>query len=1681
MSATLLANELSNLVSEAKRKNTDLRTAADKSLQDLRSLSSTSEQQLAVDLSRRPAFIEPFLIACGTRNPKFAGPGIICLQKLVIVKGLPKARLQDALEAFNACTDLGQDIQLKILQALPSLLANYGTDLEGDLLSSALQVCSSLQAAKASTVSGVAAATLQQLVTTVFEKVTSEDDNTDLNAGTTEVPGDNGPLHLKPAAFDAYRVFRDLALAADERKTKFVQFTSLSVDSSLELIWSCLDSNPELFGAHDELMSIIRANLFPLIIRVLSERLSFLVTLRLVRILRLILDSYLFDFPGDCEAALSLCTQCLESDVPAWKRALVMELLREFFADSSHVIDAYEVIDMREGGKPVVQDMISSFVRLSTEKPAVIGLGQQSTVPTGPTANAESSADQATLEAMGGMTGVIGSALGVLEVSIAGISSRWSLPRSPYMEQLDKTDAPAPPETYVYAMVLECLNGLSDSLARTVLPLTVQHEKSRNKGSNGSNNGRGRSQSFRTGAVPLNPLEAKDAPYAARVKAVAGIVDSCWPAVLATSSTFLNAALDEQYFRNLIKAYQRFAQVAGLLRLDTPRDAFMTTLAKAAVPPHVLNAATAETLRSPPAESPRVFSNPRALLSVDSFSTQNSSSSMEQSKRPSGEPVRPMLTVRNLLCLRALLNLAIALGPTLGSAFVVVVNALKQADMVLSRTTPQQMSRMNSASQHKEDSASVVQAFSAEVAAVEAAASRLLESTADYPNDAFMNVVGTFCRLLRGKSERPHSPVSSTPASGHSTPKSQGANRRTFSGLPGLSTMLELQARDYQFVIPKLGSLMQLNVSRFASEDPATSGWDALVDELTAVACSNSAPRDARKAATNVLVKLAEATVAEVTKEELEDRAIIQRRAWVILLRLIQETYQENADLTSTDLEVQSHALEALRTILERCGDTVVAGWDHIIAIISTAFEQEGGLPQSAGNGEIHIDWRNVSFDLVSSPIGRIAFAATQLVCSDFLDHLPMNDIPALIELLHRFMCQAENINAALTTITISWNVSDYLFGKFTTEELTAFIAEAADFDELEEDLQPLVERSRPAQWLLLLLRLRDVAGRPLKEIRNAAYQTVCNVFKQHGDELPPAAWDLLLRNTIFYIARADSSLYLQEDENPGGESQTSAKPDVDMSKTIIAGNFGVVSQHLRLIEQVAKLAGLWEVFLSMLERYLDVEDHSLNAAVYSALAKVLACIESSQTAWKGPIYRTVSLWLKRFPNPGDDSNAKASNQDAYLAYASSGEEIYRLTRDTMSTSQARTMIDNLYHCIRGSNGPLYGADTKNMGPLQNKVMLLLKSMRLDQHDIPACLVTVAAKLATLHHDTAPDSTGTNTQPTFVAMASEAIDWLQQLVIPHIVEGDLLESGALLQAVQSLRRVVESKYTFRLQHKGLPLWRRATSAAVALAEPVIEQAERSSTDQGSRNEIWTEYVGIISGVVRANDLHLVDATTTVHDDQMFDIESFNALQSVLIPRLGSSDLPDTIRLAYARALFEASLVHQSESGEVPGTDVSALMDIGTVRRGRVKEVPFSLREELAYVCWKELVSLASTPDASPERKSMARAAAPLLILRLAIPIRAYIADQPLRGRRPQPLSELEELLFAFETIQNLELDPEALKSDSVAAGRAGPRAHLHFLYPLLVQAVATAGDKWSGSEEVLAPLQKVLLSVTAAP
>lgn len=67
------------------------------------------------------------------------------------------------------------EIQLKILQTLPLLVQNYVADIHGDAMPKVLATVSILLNSKLLPVVSTASATIQQLVTALYEHLKSED------------------------------------------------------------------------------------------------------------------------------------------------------------------------------------------------------------------------------------------------------------------------------------------------------------------------------------------------------------------------------------------------------------------------------------------------------------------------------------------------------------------------------------------------------------------------------------------------------------------------------------------------------------------------------------------------------------------------------------------------------------------------------------------------------------------------------------------------------------------------------------------------------------------------------------------------------------------------------------------------------------------------------------------------------------------------------------------------------------------------------------------------------------------------------------------------------------------------------------------------------------------------------------------------------------------------------------------------------------------------------------------------------------------------------------------------------------------------------------------------------------------------------------------------------------------
>jgi hypothetical protein len=799
-----------------------------------------------------------------------------------------------------------------------------------------------------------------------------------------------------------------------------MRLSAIPPASILELIESILSNHGAIMTDHVEQVHIVRTLLMPLIIRSLSDRLSFPVTVRIVRILNLVIRNHLEILPSECEIALGLLNHMLDPEASQlWKRALCLEFFRGIYADPRLLLSIYSLFDATQGKKTIFGDNLASFVRLAIEKPALIGLGQQSSAPT----HLGDTSDQAVAEA-GAIAGVIGGSVADTSNPTRphGISSQWSSLKTACIEHLDKSEPPSLPDTYVYSLVLTCITNISESLAKFVLPLTVHHEnRSRKKKTEESAEPDARvaspesgirrlsrTQSFRKKTVPVNPLDLTDHVAYPFIQTSSTLVTECWPAVLATCSTFLNASLDTEYYRALVRAIQKFTQVSGLLRLSTPRDAFLTTLGKAAVPSKLMLTSVASP-KSATAEKGSLFQNAKGLLSVDSLASQSSMASNDKNRRPSHDVSVPSLGARNLLCLRALLNLAIALGPTLQSAWSIIFETLQIADLVMSLTN------QTSRTFNRSDPEGAPDKMEAETSAVQGAARRLFESTVDYPNESFTEVLSALCALLNPGSASENEEKTPITAS-----RPKVLHQRRLGSASGVSLNTDANSRDSAFALNKIGELATFNEARLSQYEPTESGWDILITQIVRFSANGRNATSTRLLAADILSRtvreIAEFSVSDEHREDIQARILSALQRQIAALQLGSEDAEAPSD---TDIRIHQVTLEALKNVIEQCGESLVAGWGAVFDSLMSVFLAEAITTQHTA-GEANLDPKSSKRNrpgvrVISRSLARSAFGTVQLVCSDFMSAVPDACLSTLLELLLRFSCQQDDLNMSLT------------------------------------------------------------------------------------------------------------------------------------------------------------------------------------------------------------------------------------------------------------------------------------------------------------------------------------------------------------------------------------------------------------------------------------------------------------------------------------------------------------------------------------------------------------------------------------------------------------------------------------------------------------------------------------------
>lgn len=1622
----------------------------------------------------RPNFARPFLLACGTRNPKYAGSGIICLQRLIVSKALPDELLEGVLEALRECSSLALDIQLKILQALPSLLQNYANKLKGKLLVNAFQLCFLLHNNKTAVISNTAAAALQQLVASTFEKVAVKDGLPPDDEISTEISADEGTILVRESALDAYKLLNDICLLTEGQIPQILSTATLSQNFGLELLGSILSEYADTLIIHPEQIHVCRTRLMPLIIRILSERATFSTTVRAMRLIQLILSHLLFALASECEMALSLLNHMLDPDAAfLWKRALCLEVFRGIHSDSTLARSIYSHFDEQEEKRNIMRDHLATLVRLASEKPAIIGLGNQSTVPAVNSHAKDNSGEQAAIQAEG-LIGGIGAAVSLIEPDAPGISTLWSTMRVPCIDQLDKSDPPTLPPAYIYGLTLTCINNFSEGLAKFLLPFTIPIETKAKRKSraaqkadevsetspedlNKTENGRrdiSRSQSSRNRRLPVNPLSLQGHVLYSQICTSGHMVEHCWPALLAACSTFLNATLDSDYYHALIRSFQRFTQVAGLLDLSTPRDAFLTTLGKHSLPSGGISSLTAGNAKNSPISNSIEHTDNQTDSERDSSPSPSISSVRKRQSVDSGTVT---MNTRNLLCLRALLNLGIALGPVLQKSWLIILETLQQADLLLShaesgRRQASGHSKQGSGSQSATDDTNGASDFGLEVAAVKTAGTRLFESTGDLSDPAFISVLTCLCDLLRitqnesqEASERLNDDLLS--------PKPSSRKHHRLPSLSRLSLDGNMAVRGNMFVLTRLNEIITHNILRLLRQDTVETGWDLLVEVLTHSLSQQGSGSEVRIKAASVLNDMFFAIATSQNDLSSVERDKIRKKGLIALLRGIASLYDEqrlDSKASQTcDLEIHRLIIETLRSVLEQFGDSLILGWDTVFAIITSIFDKLVSLD------EITYDEQS-SYASRSPKLLRSSFGPLQLICSDFISSVPHSCLLTLLETLYAFCSQQQDLNISLTTITFFRNVSDFLQREDASMEFDPSITRCRS----EVDLIHVIQledqiKSFPALWLCLLLRLMRIANDSRLEVRHSALHTLFRIFDACGEQLSPPAWQMCYRVIVMEMLSANKAHYeAVEGSQPSHEGDENQASWNETAVIIMGGVSKLLTQNLDTMISSANFTDMWNQLLGYVQGLLERKVLDISTAVFTGMTKMLADIENIDKIGQSSMAKVWSLWENGVPvSHTDPSQGKSGNQDSIVAYLDWFHQLSRLAAGGMSLGRVKIITERLRSCVVDSDASAYSADIDKMTAVQK---YSLESLRLIPTSIPGALSELIDSISGFVVLAYEEGGGKKDQ-TFVALSKASMDLLLSCIIDHVSAGQIQDPELLSKAISALEIPLQLKYEWQKEGKEPSPWKKATMTALVILETAIPVL-KSVPDAPA---FWNSIVKLSSGITSAN-IRSCNAPSNILEDEAFDIAAYERIQRLITPVLGLPSIPESARRAYVASLFTNSIVHTPHPDDLarPGQDL--LQGLQSSHIGRTQDLPPTPRAKLSYLLLDELFHLVSVREGTPEQLRLAQAAAPFLILRAGITLKAYILDQPLRGRMPQPWSQKQELLYVLRKLVDLESEPGAIPD---APGIISQRKkHLHRLFSLVVQATAVAeGEEVSGA------------------
>uniref|UniRef100_A0A4W5QVU9 Protein MON2 homolog n=1 Tax=Hucho hucho TaxID=62062 RepID=A0A4W5QVU9_9TELE len=621
-----MQTDLRSLSMECKKKFPPVKEAAESGIVKIKTIAARNSDILATLKENSSEVVQPFLMGCGTKEPKITQLCLAAIQRLMSHEVVSEAAAGNIINMLWQLMENGLE-ELKLLQTVLVLLTT-NTVVHDQVLSKAIVLCFRLHFTKDNITNNTAAATVRQVVTVVFERMVAEDERfKDIVEQPPPVQGNTNRRSvstLRPSAKDAYMLFQVRPPGGDS--PPYLSLYPIFTLSPIRRGGVARERN-------EGRVSVVIKHFY-----------SLLVT--------------------ECEIFLSLLVKFLDGEKPQWLRAVAVESVHRLCVQP-HLLRSFCLsYDMKQHSTKVFRDIVNAlgsfiqslFIVLNTGNPAATNAstGAQGAVQGAPGAGGQggSLTTQAAFEYRGTW-------IPLMTVSVQGSA------KATYLEMLDKVEPPSIPEGYAmsvaFSALLDLVRGITSMIERE---LAKEEEEA----------------AVRREANPDQNTQP-DVSLSGAHLVWEEMVSACWCGLLAALSLLLDASTDETATESILKAELTVAALCGRLGLVTPRDAFITAICKASLPPHyaltVLSSNTAN------------LNNKAYSIQGQSVQIISSSSESHQQVVAVGQPlsVQPqgtvVLTAKNIQCMRTLLNLSHCHGAVLGTSWQLVLATLQHLVWIL--------------------------------------------------------------------------------------------------------------------------------------------------------------------------------------------------------------------------------------------------------------------------------------------------------------------------------------------------------------------------------------------------------------------------------------------------------------------------------------------------------------------------------------------------------------------------------------------------------------------------------------------------------------------------------------------------------------------------------------------------------------------------------------------------------------------------------------------------------------------------------------------------------------------------------------------------------------------------------------------------------------------------------------